>query len=282
MQQTVIQFLGQIRKICWRRDRLPTPVFLGFPCGSAGKESTCNAGDLGWILGLGRSPGEGKGYPLQYSGLENSMDCRVRGVTKSWTQLSDFHFHLFDTEAFLIQCHLTNAFGGSLIYKIKPGYLNTASKIIPFWPQPPFPASAPRILPWLHPSSHHSDHTQMLCTFSVFWFVLFPFSSLFIFLNKTTFLRSSMQIIILLIGIAPILGALITCQTLPSQLSPLRPMALAPEQDAYHDFVAFYASIPLSTWPPQCLVPMSPLSLVLDLSLAWVFNRISPHCQHPS
>ena len=49
-------------------------------------------GDLGWILGLGRSPGEGKGYPLQYSGLENSMDCIVHGVAKSWTRLSDFHF----------------------------------------------------------------------------------------------------------------------------------------------------------------------------------------------
>ena len=47
----------------------------GFPGGSAGKESACNAGDLGSILGLGRSPGEVKGYPLQYSGLENSMDC---------------------------------------------------------------------------------------------------------------------------------------------------------------------------------------------------------------
>ena len=45
----------------------------------------CNAGDLGLIPGLGRSPGEGKGYPLQYSGLENSMDCRVHGVVKSWT-----------------------------------------------------------------------------------------------------------------------------------------------------------------------------------------------------
>ena len=55
------------------------------PCGSAGKESTCNAGDLGLIPWLGRSPGEGKGYPLQYSGLENSMDCIVHGVTKSWT-----------------------------------------------------------------------------------------------------------------------------------------------------------------------------------------------------
>ena len=64
-----------------------------FPCGSAGKESTCNAGDLGPIHGLGQSPGEGKRYPLQYSGLENSMDCIAHGVTESWTQLSDFHFH---------------------------------------------------------------------------------------------------------------------------------------------------------------------------------------------
>ena len=71
---------------------LPTPVFLGFPCGSAGKESACNAGELGLIPGLGSSSGEGKGYPLQYSGLENSMDCIVHGVTKSQTPLSDFHF----------------------------------------------------------------------------------------------------------------------------------------------------------------------------------------------
>ena len=63
-----------------------------FPGGSAGKESACNAGDLGLIPGLGRSPGEGKGYPLQYSGLENSMDCIVHGVAKSRTLLSDFHF----------------------------------------------------------------------------------------------------------------------------------------------------------------------------------------------
>ena len=64
------------------RDRLPTPLFLGSPCGSAGKESTCSAGDLSLIPGLGRSPGEGKGYPLQYSGLENSMDCVVHGVAR--------------------------------------------------------------------------------------------------------------------------------------------------------------------------------------------------------
>ena len=71
-----------VRQIDWRRDRLPTPVFLGFPVGSAGKESTCSVGGLGSILGLGRSPGEGKGYPLQYSGLENSMDYRVHGGHK--------------------------------------------------------------------------------------------------------------------------------------------------------------------------------------------------------
>ena len=63
----------------------------GFPCGSADKESAGHVGDLSSIPGLGRSPGEGKGYPLQYSGLENFMDCIVHGVAKSWTQLSDFH-----------------------------------------------------------------------------------------------------------------------------------------------------------------------------------------------
>ena len=57
----------------------------GFPGGSDGKESTCNMGDLDSINGLERSPGEGKVYPLQYSGLENSMDCIVHGVAKSGT-----------------------------------------------------------------------------------------------------------------------------------------------------------------------------------------------------
>ena len=64
----------------------------GFPGGSAGKKSACDARDPGSISGLGRSPGEGKSYPLQYSGLENSMDCTVHGVAKSRTRLSDFHF----------------------------------------------------------------------------------------------------------------------------------------------------------------------------------------------
>ena len=64
-----------------------------FPESSVGKGSTCNAGDPSLIPGLGRSPGEGKGYPLQYSGLENPMGCTARGVAASRRRLSDFHFH---------------------------------------------------------------------------------------------------------------------------------------------------------------------------------------------
>ena len=124
------QFDSWVGKIPWRRDRLPTPVFLGFPCSSAVKESTCNVGDLGSIPGLGRSPregiglptpvfwpgefrglyspwGEGNGTPLQYSCLENPMDggawkAAVHGVAKSRTRLNDFtftfHFHALEKE----------------------------------------------------------------------------------------------------------------------------------------------------------------------------------------
>ena len=86
------RFQSWVGKIWWRRDRLPTPVFLSLSYSSAGKEPACSVGDLGSILGLGRSPAEGKGNSLQYSGLGNSMDCIVHGVTKSQTQLSDFRF----------------------------------------------------------------------------------------------------------------------------------------------------------------------------------------------
>ena len=72
---------GRLRK----RKKMNFSLSLGFPCGSAGKESACNARNLGSIPGLGRFPGEGKGYPLQCSGLENSMDFIVHGVTKSQT-----------------------------------------------------------------------------------------------------------------------------------------------------------------------------------------------------
>ena len=89
------QFHSWVEKISWRRDRLPSPVF--FPCGSAGKESACNVGDLGLIPGLGRSPGEGIGYPFQYSALENSMDCIVYGIAESQTQSTDIPFHFPQT-----------------------------------------------------------------------------------------------------------------------------------------------------------------------------------------
>ena len=73
------------------------PWYQGFPGSSDGKESACNARDSSLIPGLGRSPGEGNGHPLQYSGLENFMDYTVHGVTKSQTRLSDLHFHFHCT-----------------------------------------------------------------------------------------------------------------------------------------------------------------------------------------
>ena len=85
------QFNSWVGKIRWRRDRLPTPVFLGFPGGSAGKGSACDAGNLGSISGLGRSSGEGKGYPLQYSGLENSIDrMGSQRVEHDWVTFTSY------------------------------------------------------------------------------------------------------------------------------------------------------------------------------------------------
>ena len=86
LQETPVPLLGG--KICWRRDRLPTPVFLSFSGGSDCKESACNVGGLGLVPELVRSSGEGNSYSLQYSGLENSMDrgawqATVHGVPKS-------------------------------------------------------------------------------------------------------------------------------------------------------------------------------------------------------
>ena len=86
------QFSSWIGKIRWRMDGPPTTVFLSFPGGSAARESTCNARDLSLIPGLGRFPEEGNMYILQYSGLENSMDCVVHWVVKSRTRLSSFHW----------------------------------------------------------------------------------------------------------------------------------------------------------------------------------------------
>ena len=94
MQET--WFDSWVRKICWRRERLPTPVFLGFLCGSAGKESACNAGDLDSDLWIGKIPWRRERLPTpvfwpgEFHGLYSSWD------RKSRTQLSDFHFHFDD------------------------------------------------------------------------------------------------------------------------------------------------------------------------------------------
>ena len=81
---------------------------VAFPDSSVGKKSTCNAGDPGSIPGLGRCPGEGKCYPLQYFVLENSVDCVVHGVAKSWTQQRNFHFHIPKQEYWSKTCDKTS------------------------------------------------------------------------------------------------------------------------------------------------------------------------------
>ena len=103
--------------------------FMGFPDSSVGKESTCNVGDLGLIFGLGKSPGEGKDYPLQYPGLENSMDCIVHGVTESWRRLSDFHFYSHPLSGY---CHVVAPtqldFGKELLSFVENRVLNCLSE----------------------------------------------------------------------------------------------------------------------------------------------------------
>ena len=93
------RFDSWVRKICWRRDSgLSTPMFLGFPCGSAGKESSCNAGDLGSIPGLGRSPGEGKIFwPGEFRGLYSPWGHKESDMTE---QLS-LHFVLLNKSIFI-------------------------------------------------------------------------------------------------------------------------------------------------------------------------------------
>ena len=94
MQETPVQFLGQEDLL--EKGWATHSSIVGLPLWLTGKESACNARDLGSISGLGIYPGEGKGYPLQYPGLKNSVDCIVHGVAKNRTRLSNFHFSLSD------------------------------------------------------------------------------------------------------------------------------------------------------------------------------------------
>ena len=102
--QHEVAFDSWVRKICWRKDRLPTPAFSGFPCGSAGKESTCNTGDLHSIPGLRWSTGEGKGYSFQYfwprevHGLYSPKESDTTEwlpLTHSYTSAPSNFYHLY-------------------------------------------------------------------------------------------------------------------------------------------------------------------------------------------
>ena len=141
---------------------------MGFPCGSAGKESACKVGDLGSIPGLGRSPGEGKGYPLQYSGLENSMDCIVLGVAKSqsWEAFT-LQFTAIIKYWLYFSCCTIYLWGGDLVAKKYPTPHDPTDCSLPgfsvhgiFWS---------RILEWVaicfsRGSSQPGDQTQVSCT----------------------------------------------------------------------------------------------------------------------
>ena len=91
-RRPMVKRLNNLPKVTQKITDSNLSLALFHPGSSADKDSACNAGDLGSIPGLGGSPGEGKGYPLQYSGLENCMDSTAHRVSKSLTQLSDFHF----------------------------------------------------------------------------------------------------------------------------------------------------------------------------------------------
>ena len=112
VQEIQVPFLGW--KIPWERDKLPIPVLLGFPCDSAGKESTCNAGDLCLVPGPGRSPGEGKGYPLQYFGLENSMEKSMGSKESDTTEWSSLSISLYAIDTNFYICWLILHFKHSM------------------------------------------------------------------------------------------------------------------------------------------------------------------------
>ena len=116
------------------QDRIWSPCFFnfkaecfscGFPCGSAGKDTACNVGHLGSIPGLGRSLGKGKGYPLQYSGLENPRNSIVYGVAKSQRQLIDFQFH-FHADYIMQNAGLNESQTGIMIARRNTSYLRYA------------------------------------------------------------------------------------------------------------------------------------------------------------
>ena len=105
----------------------------GFPGGSAGRESACSVGDLGSIPGLGRSPGEGEGHPLQFSGLENSVDSTVHGVAKSQTPLSNTHFTSTSGNHQNAHKLMNEEMKSDMTYNGKLGSLGKEEQGLPWW-----------------------------------------------------------------------------------------------------------------------------------------------------
>ena len=106
----------------------------GFPDSSVGKESTCSAGDPGLIPRLGRSPGEGNGYPLQYSGLETSMDCIVHGVTELDGTEWHFHFHWKDPTCCRATKPMCYNYGACTLRSLKKTHKKTEKWATQIWP----------------------------------------------------------------------------------------------------------------------------------------------------
>ena len=135
--KSLLQHHSSKALILWRSAFFKVQLF---PCGSAGKESTCTVGDLDLIPGLGRYPAEGKDYPLQYFALENSRDCIVHGVAKSWISLRDFHFltsmrdywknHSFDQ---MKLCWQSNVSAFNMLSRFVAAFLPKSKHILISW-----------------------------------------------------------------------------------------------------------------------------------------------------
>ena len=120
MQVTLVRFLGQEDAL--EKGTATHSSIFGLPRWLSSKESACNAGDLGSIPGLGRSPGEGNGYPLQYSGLENSMDCIAHGVTESQDTTERLSLSLSNQSQWSQSpCAVIVGFKGRSVTQLPPG-----------------------------------------------------------------------------------------------------------------------------------------------------------------
>ena len=137
----ILIFFPEHRNPKWSWFNTTSTFRRGFPDSSAGKESACNAGDLGLIPGSGRSPGEGKGYSLQCSGLENSVDCIDHGFSElNTTEGLWFHFHIQDGQSLLLLLKATWCRCWNSVLCNLPGWERPLGISDRKWATPSFPA----------------------------------------------------------------------------------------------------------------------------------------------